>query len=166
MVQISIRHGERLLSRRVRDVHWSIDIDARPRHRTIAQNGNLRLRRQVLRTFRNYAKEDFALGTASNKSLAMSKRRWSCLAAQRHGRSHDLPAYSINQARQPTNVGRIEPHPQRTSSLEFLEDLTPIFTRGKLDELNPRILASTGFKLHRFSPPVQLSEFVYVFLRL
>lgn len=101
MVQISIRHGERLLSRRVRDVHWSIDVDARPRRRTIAQNGNLRLRRQVLRTFRNYAKEDFALGTASNKSLAMSKRRWSCLAAQRHGRSHDLPAYSSTRRGSP-----------------------------------------------------------------
>jgi hypothetical protein len=59
-----------------------------------------------------------------------------------------------------------KPHPQRKSWLEFLEDLTPILTHGKLDELNPRILASTGFKLHRFSPPVQLSESVYIFLRL
>lgn len=33
MVQISIRHGERLLSRRVRDVHWSmlmLGLDAEP----------------------------------------------------------------------------------------------------------------------------------------
>lgn len=95
----------------------------------------------------------------------MSKRRWTCLAAQRDGRSHDLLGLFINQARQPKNVGRTEPHPQRTSSLECLEDLTPILARGKLDELNPRILASTGFKLHRLSP-VQLSEFVDVFLRL
>ena len=29
-----------------------------------------------------------------------------------------------------------------------------------------RILASIGFKLHRFSSTVQLSELVYVFLRL
>ena len=94
----------------------------------------------------------------------MSKLRWSCLAAQLHGRSHR--GLFINQARQRTKVGRIEPHPQRTSSLEFLEDLTPIQTQGRVDELNPRILASTWFKLHRFSSPVQLSEFVDVFLRL
>ena len=49
---------------------------------------------------------------------------------------------------------------------QFLEDLTPIQTQGRVDELNPRILASTWFKLHRFSSPVQLSESVYVFLRL
>ncbi|TCU68547.1 hypothetical protein EDE08_10947 [Bradyrhizobium sp. R2.2-H] len=55
---------------------------------------------------------------------------------------------------------------KETSSLEFLEDLTPILAQGKPDERGPRILASTRFKLHRFSPPVQLSEFVDVFLRL
>src|SRR5712664_3798717 len=86
-----------------------------------------------------------------------------CAAPRTFPRS---PSLFINQASQRTNAGRIEPHPQRTSWLEFLEDLTPILTHGKLDELNPRILASTGFKLHGFSPPVQLSEFVYVFLRL
>jgi hypothetical protein len=36
---------------------------------------------------------------------------------------------------------------------------------GKLNSIL-RSLASIGFKLHRFSPTVQLSELVYVWLRL
>jgi hypothetical protein len=49
--------------------------------------------------------------------------------------------------------------------LNFLKT-TPILTQGKLDALNLRILAWAGFKLDCLSPPVQLSEFVDVFLRL
>jgi len=71
MVQISIRRGERLLSRRVRDAHWSIDVDARPRRSTICP-AIFVSRCERLRTFLNCAKQNFALGTVSNKSVGMT----------------------------------------------------------------------------------------------
>lgn len=49
-------------------------------------------------------------------------------------------------------------------SLKLLEDRAPCQESWMSSML--RSLASIGFKLHRFSSTVQLSELVYVFLRL
>jgi hypothetical protein len=55
-----------------------------------------------------------------------------------------------------------------TPLTEFVEDRAPIETADQESRMSStqRDLASIGFKLHRFSSPVQLSESVYVFLRL
>jgi hypothetical protein len=55
-----------------------------------------------------------------------------------------------------------------TRSLNFVEDRAPIETADQESCMSStlRDLASIGFKLHRFSSPVQLPESVYVFLRL
>ena len=55
-----------------------------------------------------------------------------------------------------------------TQLTEFVEDWASIETADQENWTNsiPSDLASFGLKLHRFSSTVQLSESVYVFLRL